>query len=908
MKELWQKFFPDIVVDEAGKGLATCPFHEPNKEPSLVIDTENDVCYCADCGYEGNYKQFQTLAFDNSESETRVFFKDGGLSTVKPCFIRLDLVEVYHEALLKSDKWMKSLKEKRLINSETVRKFKLGLDRKRIIIPVFSQDEKRVLDLRKYDPFDTKGFKIISEKGYGCTRIYPEPNFDRDAPLLFLEGEMDALLGNQLGFNAITITTGAVSRLPKKYLDLFRDREVVVCYDLDESGRLGARKRKQELFHYARHIDEIRLPDELGEGGDFTNYFQQGYTLDDFQKLLTEIIQDVTLENLVHSKNLNKRVRTIGKISGKDEIPYLVPKILKVQCKQAGEKKACVHCPYLEHRFEPKEVLIPDRDPICLELLGIPASTQRGILKGFIGVPRNCKSFIEIEIQEGRNVESLRLVPEKLMVGSGRWVVRNAYFLGRGLLPNQIYDFEGIVVPEPKLQFASFLIEKARTEANPLDTIDFDFSQLQLFHADPGEVTQKITDRAYQLQQNVTKIYGRGDLIVAINLVFFTPIGFYFQGDMVQRGWGDIMILGDSRQGKTVSAARLFDYYGFGEIVSGESASLAGLKGGVSQVGKTWHLQWGIIPLNDRGIVAIDEAQNLDKKVFSSLSRVRSEGIADIVMIKTERTVSRTRLIFIANPKTNRPLKSWPHGVEAVQQFGKLADIARFDFVLTIGDGEVSASTMRKEQAVGEIDEKYPRDLWRQLILWMWSRKPEDIIFSPEVEDYIFEVSDDLSKKFRSPIPIVKESEERFVVAKYAASVAAQVFSTDKTLQKVVVGIEHVDFVKNFLISVFTKDSCGYDDFAVMNQKLEELSSPEKVKELVMNYEGVTLAEAFLSREYLTFADFQDIFGLERKRVREIVSELVRNRALRRNPSNMLYVKTPAFISLLKDIRQEVPF
>lgn len=907
MKELWQKFFPDITVDESGKALVPCPFHRPNKELTLVIDTENDVCFCSDCGYEGHYKQFQTLVFKNSE--TRAFFKDGGLSNVKPCFIRLEMVEVYHKALLESDKWMTFLKKERLIGLVTIKKFKLGLDRERIIIPIFSRDGKRIFNIRKYDPYDTKGFKIFSEKGYGSTKIYPESNLNRDEPFLFLEGEMDVLLGNHLKFNAITLTAGAASRLPEQYLSAFRDREIFVCYDLDDVGRLGARKRKEELRSYARRIVEIRLPEELGEHGDFTDYFRQGYTKENFQKLMTEVVQEVTLEDLVRADNLNKTIRIIGKISGKDEIPYLVPRILEVRCRAAGDKNKCTKCQYFS---DAKEILISDRDPVCLELLATSASTQRKILKDFISIPYKCKSFIDIEVKEGRNIEAIRLVPERLMVGSGRWVVRDAFYLGQGLEANKIYEMEGIVIPEPKLQFASFLIVNAQTELNPLDSIDFDFTTLKIFQVDSeaeyGKVWKKINAMAYELQQNVTKIYGRGDIINAVNFVFFTPLSFYFQGDFVQRGWGDIMILGDSRQGKTVTVSRLFDHYGLGEVVSGESASLAGLKGGLSQTGKTWHLQWGIIPLNDRGIVAIDEAQNLEKDVFSSLSRVRSEGIADIMKIRMEKTVARTRLIFVANPKTNRAMKSWPHGIVAVQQFGKLADIARFDFVLTVADGEVNIGTMRELKTVGTIEEKYPRDLWRQLLLWAWSRKPEEIIFSTEVEDYIYEVAEELAKKYKSPIPIVKESEERFVVAKYAASVAAQVFSTDETFRKVIVRMEHVDVVKTFLNIIFTKDSCGYDDYAMMHQKLEDLEDAEKVRDVINRNGGTPLIDALLSQEYFTLSDFMDLIGLERSEIRSVITVLRQNRAIARNQSNMLYVKTPAFITLLKDMRQGVPF
>jgi len=900
MRELWEKFFPGIKSSEKKETKVPCPFCRADDE-TFQIQIEEDTFKCAACGAEGNFKQFQTQIL--GDLTQREFFEAGGVREIPPQYIQLSRIETYQKHLAESEKWKEFLAQERLIDAETIKKFHLGSTSKRIIIPIFDIDDKRILNLRKYDPFDKKGYKMLSEKGFGETLIFPARNLKGKKSLLFLEGEMDTILGCQMGYNAITFTTGISTRLPDQYLKHFKNREISICFDLQEVSNIGARRLKDKLKNIAKKINIIYLFDSLGEKGDFTDFFRAGFKKEDFDKLLAEEIKDVTLENLVDAEHLNYKVRVVGKISGKDEIPFLIPEIVSFHCRSGGSKKDCVQCALFP---EGQEIRISEDDPINLELIMCSAQELKRSLASLWKIPKGCKGFIDIEVKEGRNVEGLRIVPEKLVVGSGKFVTRHAYYLGEGLLANRIYEFEGIVIPEPRQQYASFLVEQARTEENPLDAIDTDFSALKIFQAEGRKITEKLAELSFFLQQNVTKMYGRGDILQAVNMAFFTPISFPFQNDLVQRGWADVLILGDSRQGKTKTVERLFEYYNLGEVVSGEKATIAGLKGGCSQVGKTWHLQWGLIPLNDRGILGIDAVESMEADVFSALSRIRSEGIAELVMIRTEKTLARTRLIFITNPIEDRPLLSWSYPIEAVKRFGKLADLARFDFVITAGDGEVSLDEMKKGEEIGEIEDKYPRKLWRQLIIWAWSRKPEDIVFEAGIEDYIFEVAKELSETYRSPIPIVKETEERYIIAKYAISVASQLFSTDEEMQQIIVNDAHVDFVKNFFIDIFGKESCGYDQYALINQRLETLANTDAVRNLINEHGGLSLIEAFLQKEKLAFSDFQDLLGLEKSTVRHIIGELVRNRAISRTHVN--YYKSPPFIKLLKEMRAGIPF
>ena len=128
-------------------------------------------------------------------------------------------------------------------------------------------------------------------------------------------------------------------------------------------------------------------------------------------------------------------------------------------------------------------------------------------------------------------------------------------------------------------------------------------------------------------------------------MVYHSALGFFFQGQEIKRGWVEGLIIGDTRSGKSETAASLMKHYQLGEFVTGENTSFAGLIGGMQQNQKRWFVSWGKIPLNDRRLVILDEASGLSERDISNISGFRSSGIAEIIKIHQERPMT-TRLIW----------------------------------------------------------------------------------------------------------------------------------------------------------------------------------------------------------------------------------------------------------------------
>lgn len=113
-------------------------------------------------------------------------------------------------------------------------------------------------------------------------KIYPElSNIKPDSTLLICEGEKDAISAACYGFPAITFTSGA-NGIPKDLSMLDDYNKIAICYDNDESGRKGAKKLANALYHVDRNIKIV----ELDTGMDITDYFVAGNSAIEFNMLL----------------------------------------------------------------------------------------------------------------------------------------------------------------------------------------------------------------------------------------------------------------------------------------------------------------------------------------------------------------------------------------------------------------------------------------------------------------------------------------------------------------------------------------------------------------------------------------------------------------------------------------------
>lgn len=160
----------------------------------------------------------------------------------------------------------------------------LGWNGWRITIPIFnSTGELAFFKLAKNPEDQSSSPKMIAPRGsyvelYGWEEVKRKPRY-----LIICEGEFDRLVLEAQGFIAVTSTGGAGTFREEWVTHLKKIPQVYICYDRDDAGRRGAAR----VGRMIPHAKLIELPQEVGDGGDVTDFFVRlGRSREDFLKLV----------------------------------------------------------------------------------------------------------------------------------------------------------------------------------------------------------------------------------------------------------------------------------------------------------------------------------------------------------------------------------------------------------------------------------------------------------------------------------------------------------------------------------------------------------------------------------------------------------------------------------------------
>lgn len=908
---------------------ATCPFshlHESytDNNPSLTVNLRKGVYYCNTCHSKGNVQTMYKLRYGLSNEEA--WFKLGDeLKIPRPDSsrptrpdIEIGLVSTYHNSLMNlTGTIRKVIKERRGLTDETLKRFQIGWDGDRLTIPIYDEFNKLVnFRLYKWNSDDDK-YKVLNYQDelnntYGEVRIFGidrviDPDTDY---VVWCEGEMDRLITEQNGFQAACPTSGAGS-WSNYWSSLFRNKKrVYLAQDNDEAGRTAIKKLCEKLYRVV-DVYIIKWPDDFPNKGDLTDYFVKlGQSSDDFNKLLLnaekyidpDVVEDrvaeetealeVHLSDSADAMHYGKRLRIPVMVSGKDSTPYLCPKRVKATCGDSadGDNRRCQKCKLALYAGEMiKELSSKDKD--LVKLIRCTEKQQIAALLEMMGINQKCDKY-KIAIEEHMNLEELRIIP-KAEANFGfsskpEYVVRTGYYMGNNLPTNRRYTLAGYMYPDPITQYASYVFDKAYPEKDMIS--DFELSEetishLKMFICNEGQsVKDKFNEVHTDLERNVTYIWERRDVAFAVDLIYHTALNFYFQEQFVKRGWGELLIIGDSGQAKTTIVERMMNHYRLGELHSGESSRRTGLVYSMQQTNKRWFLVWGAFPINDGGLITIDELSGLDEDDLAKMSDVRSSGVAKTTGVITAETTCRTRAIYISNPRNGRQLNAETYGVNAILKLmGKAEDVRRLDIAMSVASGDVDPSLVNRTlKGLEEVPHRYTSDVCNSRVLWAWSRRPDDITFSDETTQLILEYATNMGARYSSKVPIVEAADQRIKIARLSVACAACVVSTDETFTKVIVKPEHVRFVVEFMEKLYTSKSFGYDKLSEQDSIVSDISVSNitKLRALFLTIpcsDANELAKTLYSLPYFNRATLEDYTGLPRDDLRVLLKFLTTN-------------------------------
>ena len=930
-EEYYKSVFPEVSWLSGNSEVKVLSPFVDEKVPSLSINKETGQWYsfCDSDRRGGNSIISFQAAYDecdNKEAALTIYHK-----FVHPV-VSETVIRKCARKLHKTPDVLKYIR-KRLISKKTAERYKLGWNGSRIVFPICNELGVCV-NIKLYDPVSKTKFKMINYRHPKDTRSYGSPTVlyplevllhtDREEPLFVCEGEWDTLSLISLGLKAVTSTSGA-NTWPSSYNELFSGRNIILAYDNDAPGKQGARRVYKQLLNIAKTIKQIEVPKKYGK--DVNDYIISQPGMRDKEAWLSwaskteplvtnpdelvlvpesEIV-DVSLDQASDSEWCGRRIRVMGLVSGKDYNPYLLTQKFRISCEES-----CEGCPIAESSEGYKDFELERTDPVVLRMIDTTHEVVRRVMLYKSGIKKTKVCKAKIDRLEAFNVLRIVLIPT-LDSQAKEYVSKPAYYIGTKLLSNRSYQFEGTLLPSSKDQHATFLFDTARPIQSDVETFELSDKQCKrLIHFRPKRLSHlaKLQSIADWQSFAITKIINRPDLHIAVDLAFHSVAAFWFNKEFVPRGMLDILILGDTKCGKGYVAERLSKYYGLGDIASGDNCSFAGLVGGLQQLTNNWRVSWGLIPLNHKRLVIIDEASSMSEKDIARLSRIRSEGVAELVKIVRESTQANTRIIWLSNPRSGRKMFTYNTGIEAVRELvGAMEDISRFDLVLTVATDEVASEDINTLAEKDYKDTgKYSAELCQALILWAWSRTPEQIVFTDKATDIIIKRSREFGHFYSSAIPLVQPENIRFKLAKISAAVAARTFSTDEKYEKLIVNADHANCAASLLTSFYNKPSMGYNLYSQTTAAASSIDEPHKINEAIKNYgtaDKLITITGLLEMQQITTDSLAD-YVEDPVNAKNMIGELVRCRAIYAIEGTHFYNKSPDFIKLLRKKRSEL--
>lgn len=245
-------------------------------------------CFRASCGAKGHISKLKKHIGDVIDIE--------GFKVEEKKEVDFSaLVEDCHMKLLESEEYIRYLDDCG-ITLEAINRFKLGIRKANknfwLLYPSMNNGQPAYIKYRIL-PFERE--LTDTEKGQGLTKFKREKGatsilFNQDVlddfdTVIVTEGERDAITLLMAGYDNVVGTTGGAQTLKTEWYDVLKEKkQIYLVFDSDEAGQKGVKEVWANRLGFSKcHI--VQLPKTTK---DVTEYFMEGNTPDDFDKLLAD--------------------------------------------------------------------------------------------------------------------------------------------------------------------------------------------------------------------------------------------------------------------------------------------------------------------------------------------------------------------------------------------------------------------------------------------------------------------------------------------------------------------------------------------------------------------------------------------------------------------------------------------
>jgi hypothetical protein len=801
-----------------------------------------------------------------------------------------------------NDGMLEELIASRGLYTDTIVRFEIGWnnDERVYTIPIRGLGNE-LWNVRKYDPHprDTRR-KIWSVRGMRSTELFPIQQLVDADRVVVIETEWDTLVTIQNGFPCVT-RTGAADVWVANWAEHFEGKVVYLCHDADTKGQRANGKVAKML----RHLADVRicsLPYPITEkhGQDVGDFWME-HDRADFEQMLSEARpyqeskskdpEVITVLESFDAQKVGEPVKLQVTIKGKKEPGYTVPHKARLTCSQ-DKGPVCKICPLNAAKGEATYDVAPN-NPIILGMIDATSGQVNEAIQKDYGIPIKCPK-LEINVSEYQAVEILFARPSiDHSDGTKAQDYKNIKITSASrhdTMANNTVIVTGARHPNPRDQRNEFLawdVQRQETSVDRFELTPETITMMRRFRPKKGQrPLRKLGEISRDLAEHVTHIIGRPEMHALMDLTFHSVLSFKFGGQIVHRGWLESLVAGDTRTGKSEAAQQLVRHYGAGEIVGGETASLAGLVGGLQQIGgKDWTITWGAIPINDRRLVVIDEVSGLHTEDIAKMSDVRASGMARLTKIQQEVTFARTRLLWLGNPRFGT-VAHYTHGIDLLPSLiGNPEDIARFDLAMAVSILDVPSEEINRPRKIGKLH--YTSEACHTLLMWAWTRQPDQITWAKGAEDEVFRQANQLGSRYVEDPPLIQAANVRIKIARTAIALAARTFSTDRSYEKILVTKEHVVDAVAFIDRLYGMETFGYAERS--RELLDDLERARSNRTKITRYlrERKGLARFLRSTGRFQRRDLEEIMNVDRDTASSVINTLWEARMVRKDKQDV---------------------
>lgn len=293
------------------------------------------------------------------------------------------------------------------------------------------------------------------------------------------------------------------------------------------------------------------------------------------------------------------------------------------------------------------------------------------------------------------------------------------------------------------------------------------------------------------------------NLWLAYDLTFNSVLFYNANNKPNIRGVVYTNVIGDTRAGKSELSRAMIKMYRQGKSINTTTATITSLLGGTVQSKIGNYTTLGVIPKHHKALLAFEELHSTGADYFKNITDVKSSckvSITRVAQSISERPCA-VRLLEISNPKTIGggsavSVDDIANGIEMINNLIPNAeDIARNDVYIIL-----PTQPYTTQQPLDDDKKSIQPIHYQNRIKWIWSRKPNQIIF--ENASYLKEVGGQLCEDFKCAYKFLgAEAWEK--VGRLAIALAGLVCSTDNTYENIIVKKEHIDFIVKWYRSIY---------------------------------------------------------------------------------------------------------